>query len=206
GGEGGSGREVGLGKSRAEVGKVGPARWWVTFESEKGLTIPGLLWLPAKAPRGGVVLVHEDGKTAAEKRLQVAKLVDGGFACLAIDPRGFGELAHLDLRLQIYLNQSPAFAAALDVSRAVELLAPLAGGVGVVAEGPAASLAALDTALIQPKLAFAAGRESLKEFGDAFDESVSLLALQPMADHAPKLSALRAKLELPSEWSFRGDP
>jgi hypothetical protein len=200
------GVEVALPKTPAEVGKVGPARSWVTFESAKGLPIPGLLWLPAKAPRGGVVLLHEDGKTAAEKRFQVQKLVEGGFACLAIDARGFGELSQLDPRLQIYMNQSPAFAAALDVARACELLAPIAGRVGVVAEGPAASLAAFDAALIQPKLAFAVGRDSLKEFGDAFDESVSLMALQPMADHAPKLSALRAKLELPCEWTFRGDP
>ena len=200
------GAEVALPKTPAEVGKVGPARSWVTFESAKGLPIPGLLWLPAKAPRGGVVLLHEEGKTAAERRLQVQKLVEGGFACLAIDARGFGELAQLDLRLQIYMNQSPAFAAALDVARACELLAPIAGRVGVVAEGPAASLAAFDAALIQPKLAFAVGRDSLREFADAFDESVSLMALQPMADHAPKLSALRAKLELPCEWTFRGDP
>jgi cephalosporin-C deacetylase-like acetyl esterase len=201
-----SGGEVALPKSPAEVGKVGPARAWVTFESAKGLPIPGVLWLPAKAPRGGIVLVVEEGKAAAERRLQVAKLVDGGFACLAIDPRGFGELAQLDLRLQIYMNQSPAFAAALDVARAVDLLAPIAGRVGVVGDGPAASLAALDAALIQPKLAFAVGRDGMHEFADAFDESVSLAALQPMADHAPKLSALRAGLKLPAEWTFRGDP
>jgi dienelactone hydrolase len=199
------GKELALPKSPAEVAKSGATRAWVTFESAKGLTVPGILWLPAKAPRAGVVLIHDEGKAAAPSRMQVEKLVEGGFAVLAIDPRGIGELAPIDLRLLEYQATAPAFAAALDVAHAVELLSPIAGRVGVAADGPVSSLAALDAALIEPKLLFVTGRDSIKEFADAFDESVPLGALQPMADHAPKLSQLRAALAIPNEWHWKGE-
>jgi dienelactone hydrolase len=200
-----SGREIALPKSAADVGKSGLTRTWVTFESAQGLTVPGILWLPAKAPRAGVVLIHDEGKAVTPNRMQVDKLVEGGFAVLAIDPRGIGELAPIDLRLLEYQATAPSFAAALDVAHAVALLTPIAGRVGVAADGPVTSLAALDAALIEPKVLFVTGRDSIKEFSDAFDESVPLGALQPMADHAPRLSQLRAALAIPNEWHWRGE-
>ena len=57
----------------------------VTFQSEPGLTIPGLLWQPPGAPKGAVVLVSENGKIAAEKEFGIPALLASGYACLAID-------------------------------------------------------------------------------------------------------------------------
>ncbi len=178
----------------------------VRFESEPGLAIPGILRLPAKEMRGAVVLVGDDGKQNADERCTVEKLLLGGFACFAIDPRGFGELDGIDLRLLIYRNSAPAVAAATDIAAAVALLEPLTPKVVVIGDGAAGSLAALATALARPELAGVIGRQGMREFADAFDESIPLLALQPQADRLPPLSTLRSAVTMPSHFTFRGDP
>ncbi len=193
-------------KSGAEAGALANHKLFVCFESEPGLTIPALLWLPRAAPRATIVLVTDDGKSNAAARFTIDKLVMGGFACLAVDPRGIGELEGLDLRLLIYRNCAPAFAAAIDLERAVQIVRPLAPRVVVVGDGAIGSLAALSLALMRPDLDAVIGRGGMHEFADAFDESVPLLAIQPQADLLPPLSRLRTAVKPPSLFTFRGDP
>jgi dienelactone hydrolase len=200
-----TGAAVEFPRSPADAEKLAGRKFFLTFESEPGLVVPGVLWLPRAAPRGAVVLVSDAGKATAEPTFNVSKLVLGGFACLAIDPRGLGELDGIDLRLLVYRNQSPAFAAAIDVNRALELMRSIAPRIGVVADGPTSSLAALDAALVTPDVSAVIGRNSMREFSDAFDDKVPLTALQPQADLLAPLSRLRADLKAPAFWTYAGD-
>ena len=60
------------------------------YESEPGILIPALLYLPAGQGRGrAVILVDGAGKSAAAKTAR--ELVSDGLAVLCIDPRGMGE-------------------------------------------------------------------------------------------------------------------
>ncbi|MSR46192.1 MAG: hypothetical protein EXS13_03860 [Planctomycetes bacterium] len=180
---------------------------FVTFESEPGLTIPALLFLPTKPLRGAALLLTDLGKARAVERFTIDKLLLGGFACFALDARGFGELGPLDLGLTVYANRSGAFAAAIDLDRAAQLLRPLAPMVAVVGDGPVAALAALALTLARPAAVdVVIARDGLREFADAFDEAVPLGALQPQADLLPRLADLRAAVGVPSHFTFRGDP
>jgi dienelactone hydrolase len=200
------GHPIGFPTTREQFAELAGRRLAVSFESSPGLAIPGLLFIPRKEARGAVILVGDDGKARAEPRCTIEKLLLGGFACLALDPRGFGELDGIDLRLSIYLHQAPAVAAANDVAAAVALLRPLVPGIAIVGDGAAGSLTALAAGLALPELVAVIGRQGMREFADAFDESVPLLALQPQADRVPPLSLLRAAVVPPSHFTFRGDP
>jgi dienelactone hydrolase len=201
-----AGRPVALPSAPEEVRGEPDAPLFLTFESEPGLTVPAVLWLPADAPRAGVVLLNDEGKSRAAERFGVAGLVRAGFACLAVDARGLGELADLDLRLMIYLGTAPAFAAGIDATAAGKLMRAFCPQVGVAGAGPLAAHAVLCAGLIDPRLDFLVGMDSLRDFGDMFEEGVPLLAIQPCADRAGSLDALRAALAPRAEWSFRGDP
>jgi dienelactone hydrolase len=177
-----------------------------TFISESGLTVPAIYW-PAKATaKAFVVLITEKGKAGAAEEFSVDRLRESGIACLAIDPRGLGELKGLDLRLATYLGQAPAFGMGWDIARAVAALAPETAKIAVVGRGPAAGQAALAAALIEPRIRFVAGLATLKEYSDAFREDVPLLAIQPRANYAPALSHLRGLVKAEAIWSFLGQP
>jgi dienelactone hydrolase len=178
----------------------------LTFISEPGLTVPAIYW-PAKGPaRAFVVLITEKGKREAAAEFGVDRLREAGIACLAIDPRGLGELKALDLRLTTYLGQAPAFGMGWDITRAIAALAPPANKIAVVGRGLAAGQAALAAALIEPHIGFVAGLATLKEFADAFREDVPFLAIQPRANYAPSLSKLRGLVKAETVWSFLGQP
>jgi len=73
-------------------GKCGIER--LTFASERGITIPALLFVPEKEERKwpGILYVHEAGKEAeAEPTGTIQMLASEGNVVLAIDPRGIGE-------------------------------------------------------------------------------------------------------------------
>jgi len=73
-------------------GSVGVER--LSFQSERGITIPALLLVPEKEPGKwpGIVYVHEDGKEAeAETAGTLQMLASEGNVVLAIDVRGVGE-------------------------------------------------------------------------------------------------------------------
>ena len=199
-----------------EVGEV-EGRKRVTFVSEAGLTLPAVIW-PAKGEAKAVaVLVSDRGKGQAAGEFDIARLARAGITCVALDPRGLGETKGLDLRLQTYLGQAPAFGMGWDITRAVMALGPSLAAlprpprpdervrslkVAVVGRGPAAGQAALAAALIQPAIGFVAGIGTLREFTDAFQEDVPLIAIQPRANYAPSLSRLRSLVKAEAVWSF----
>ncbi|HUT33528.1 MAG TPA: acetylxylan esterase [Planctomycetota bacterium] len=66
----------------------------LTFQSERGITVPALLFVPDKEPQQwpGIVYVHQDGKEAeAGPTGTIQMLASEGNVVLAIDVRGIGE-------------------------------------------------------------------------------------------------------------------
>jgi dienelactone hydrolase len=177
----------------------------IMFVSEAGLTLPAVVW-PAKGEAKAVaVLVSDRGKGQAGEEFAVDRLQKAGITCIALDPRGIGETKGLDLRLQTYLGQAPAFGMGRDVARAIAALAPAGVKIAVIGRGPAAGQAALTAALIEPRAGFVAGLATLKEFTDAFRDDVPLIAIQPRANYAPPLARLRSLVKAEAIWSFLGE-
>lgn len=190
--------------------RLGPEGMWTrsTFVSEPGLTIPAL-FRPAERPSGTVaVLVADKGMASVLEDSKVAGLVENGISCLAVDPRGLGELAGLNLRFSTYLGQAPAFGMGWDIVRAAAALGGNAGRLAVIGRGPVSGQAALAAALMEPRIGFVAGIETLREFPNAFRDDVPLLAIQPRANYAPPLSRLRSLVRADALWSFldEGEP
>ena len=175
------------------------------FVSERDLMIPGILWLAKGTAKAAVVLISEAGKAAASEEFDIERLRQAGITCLAIDPRGLGELKGLNQRLTTYLGEAPALGMAWDISRAVEAVGLDSVKVAVVGRGPVAGQAALLAALISPQIALVAGLDTLKEFQDAFLDDVPLLAVVPRANYCPPLSRLRGLAKARAVWSFPGE-
>ena len=178
----------------------------LTFVSEPGLTIPAVYWPAEGAARALAVLVTESGKGAAAEEFGVDKLRRAGIACLAIDPRGIGELKALELRFTTYLGQAPAFGMGWDIVRAAAALGGEISKIAVIGRGPAAGQAALNAALIDRRIGFAAGLATLDAWTDAFKDDVPLLAIQPRANYAPALAGLRGLVQAEKFWSFGSAP
>jgi dienelactone hydrolase len=178
----------------------------LTFISESGLTVPVIFWAARAPGRAFAVLVTEKGKAEAAEEFGIEKLIRAGIACAAIDPRGLGELKGLELRFTTYLGQAPAFGMGWDITRAIAALAPAEGKIAVIGRGPAASQAALAAALIEPRIGFVAGLDTLREFAEAFRDDVPWLAVQPGANLSPPLSALRASVRAEAVWGFLDGP
>ena len=177
----------------------------VTFISEPGLMLPAVVW-PAKGPaKAVVVLVSDLGKGQASEEFPIARLQRAGLTCMALDPRGLGETKGLDLRLQTYLGQAPAFGMGWDIARAVAALAAPGLKVAVIGRGASAGQAALAAALMEPRIGFVAGLATLKDFQDAFRDDVPLIAVQPRANDAPPLARLRSLVKAGAVWSFLGE-
>jgi cephalosporin-C deacetylase-like acetyl esterase len=182
----------------------------VTFQSEPGLTIPGLLWLPEGTPKGAVVMVSEGGKIAAAKEFDVPALLAAGCACLAIDTRGTGELQGLDIRLMTYLGTAPVFAMAVDVLAAVEAMRRYSPKIAVVGTGLGGAQVPLFTALMDPSIAYVAGLQGMKSYSEVLDlpeedKGVDYFAIQPRANSGAPLEALRALVKCPADWSAQGE-
>jgi cephalosporin-C deacetylase-like acetyl esterase len=178
-----------------------------TFVSEKGLTIPGLLYEP-KSLRGAIVLVSEHGKNAARSEFPIDALVADGFACLAIDVRGFGELPGLDPRLMSYLGIADSFAMGWDAARAAEALQSFyqqPPQTAVVGRGPCASLAALYAGCMNLGCASVLGVDAIASWNELFDEAVPSYTLQPRVMYGASLEHLRKLAEIPVEWHVRGE-
>jgi len=115
----------------------------LTYESEPGIIVPSLLFIPegGKARKPAVIYVHEDGKAAgAQPSGEIEQLVARGFVVLAIDMRGKGEtrpgpndeqsndvyrlFGHYDSAMTaILLGKTLLGMRAGDVARGVDLLA-----------------------------------------------------------------------------------
>src|SRR5207249_11655955 len=66
----------------------------LTYESEPGITIPSLLFVPdgTNDKKAAVLMVSGDGKAASAPEAE--QLVTSGLVVLSIDARGFGETAN----------------------------------------------------------------------------------------------------------------
>ncbi len=174
----------------------------LTFVTEPGLTVPAVAWGARGKLKATVILVADSGKAAAAVDFGVERLRDAGITCVAIDPRGTGELKGLEMRYTTYLGQSPAFGMGWDIARATAALAADSPRIAVVGRGPTAGQAALAAALIEPRIKFVAGLATLEAFTDAFRDDVPLLAVQPRANYAPALATLRGLVKAEAIWSF----
>jgi cephalosporin-C deacetylase-like acetyl esterase len=182
----------------------------VTFQSEPGLTIPGLLWLPEGTPKGAVVLVSEGGKIAAATEFDVPALLAAGYACLAIDARGTGELQGLDIRLMTYLGTAPAFAMAVDALAAVEAMRRYSPKMAVLGAGLGGAQVPLFTALMDPSITYVAGLQGMKSYSEVLDlpeedKGVNYFAIQPCANSGAPLETLKALVKCPADWNAQGE-
>jgi dienelactone hydrolase len=191
-----------------DVKKTGESegRVTLTFTSEPGLTIPAEYW-PAEGPAKALaVLVSEKGRASAESEFGVDRLRKNGLACLAIDPRGIGELNGLELRFTTYLGQAPAFGMGWDIVRAAAALGGEAAKIAVIGRGPTAGQAVLAAALLEPRIGFTAGLSTLRRFEDAFSDNIPPTAIQPRAVYSPTLDGLRGLVRGETCWSFGTAP
>lgn len=177
---------------------------YTTYQSELGLTIPGILWKPSGNGKAVVILIGEGGKAAASTEFGVPDLVRAGYACLAIDVRGFGELQGLDQRLMTYLGTADAFAMGWDAAVAARHLARL-GAVVIVGRGATASQAAVFAGLFEPS-ARVVGLDGIKDWNDCSDPNVPSHAIMPRADLAAPLATMRSWVKGKSEWHLRVEP
>jgi hypothetical protein len=110
----------------------------VTYESELGITIPSLLFVPdgGDHKKGAVVIVSGDGKKASAPEAE--QLVTSGMLVLSIDARGFGETKaktednseefdhyfgdFRDAMTALLVGKTMAGMRALDITRGVDLL------------------------------------------------------------------------------------
>jgi len=120
----------------------------ITFQSEAGITIPGLFIMPEewKNPVPFVIYTGEWGKKQGIRSGLIEELVQAGYGVLAIDVRGVGETAVSDFEAATnsLMMDRPLFGQrVLDVIRAVDFIwercyiAPLIdkGRLAIVGEG-----------------------------------------------------------------------
>ena len=75
------------------TGRLGSARLQrLTVPAEAGLDIPAILLRPASPPKGLLAVVDDRGKEAALSGMEARSASAAGWAILAVDPRGIGEL------------------------------------------------------------------------------------------------------------------
>ncbi|HWQ55097.1 MAG TPA: acetylxylan esterase [Bryobacteraceae bacterium] len=106
----------------------------ISFISEDGQYIPGLLWLPShpRSPAEVVLMVDDRGKGAVAESGLVQPLVQAGFAVFSVDLRGRGEISGRvrqgrdgNFRLtanQVLFGRPLAGRRAFDLVRAVDYL------------------------------------------------------------------------------------
>lgn len=99
----------------------------ITFESEKGITIPGYMIMPADwhCPSPFVVYAGEWGKRQGIKSGLVQELIAHGYGVLAIDVRGTGETAATDFEAatNLLMMDRPLFGQRVwDVIRGVDFI------------------------------------------------------------------------------------
>ena len=63
----------------------------LTYESEPGIVVPSLLFIPKAATGKAQAAIYVDGRGKSAAQADIEDLVKGGLVVLAIDARGFGE-------------------------------------------------------------------------------------------------------------------
>lgn len=121
-----------------------------------GLRIPARWRSPSGEPRGYALAAADAG----HKDLDV--LLEAGWAVVEADPRGLGALATgkpgWTFAVSLLLGESWSGRQALDLAAGVRALSKLGKPVGLVGDGPAAALAALYAAALEPRAAWLATR------------------------------------------------
>jgi dienelactone hydrolase len=154
----------------------------ITFESEPGLTTPGLL-VQGSGPIKTLRIVLSDAGKAAAKAADVAQ--PRGTATLYLDVLGTGELAKFEMRYAVYAGTAPTFTGGWQIVRAAEALGYPTKQVELVAEGPISCQAALYAGLL------AHGRRAfkgywLKNFKSSWEQfygdAIPAAAIQPRAN------------------------
>jgi hypothetical protein len=170
---------------------TGPKRI-VTFESEPGLTTPGILFVPEGRPAGVVIHMSDDGKAVDSTRTDAGK--PDNFIHLYIDGLGIGELGGFDLRYPIYEGRAVAFTAGWQLVRAAEAMRKYSGHIEVVGRGPISSQAAMWAGLLDTKFAKIVGRGALGTWAEVFKAGVNPFAIQPRAHLCGSLANLRKQV------------
>lgn len=150
----------------------------VTFQSEEGITIPGMLMLPEiwDRPVPFVVHVGEWGKNQGLQTGLIEELLQAGYGILAIDVRGVGETAASDFEAatNLLMMDRPLFGQRVwDVIRAVDFvwercyIGPQIdkGRMAIVGQG-VGGLWGLFAAALDERVAAFAGLETLFSFRD----------------------------------------
>ncbi|HVT11202.1 MAG TPA: acetylxylan esterase [Fimbriimonadaceae bacterium] len=169
----------------------------VTFESEPGLTTPGILLLPKGKVEGVIVFLSDSGKAAELAAAQ--KQSDDGNARLYIDALGTGELSGIELRYPIYAGRSVAFTAGWQAVCAAEAMRKYSRHVQLVGHGPMSSQAVMYAGLLDSSFEHIFGMGCLSSWADVFKESVDPIAVQPRAHLLGSLENLR-KLVKNATW------
>lgn len=194
---------------------VNARKQFIVFDSEPGLSIPGILLTPEGGVRGAVVIISDQGKTSAPREFSTDVLLAKGIACFCIDARGLGELQGLDDRLMAYLGTAAPFAMGWDVTRAVHALRELSPvlslpadlKIGVAGKGASGAQAALFASLLDPDaVAFVLGIEGVRDYAEFFDTSLPRQAIQFGAANGAPLAHLRSLVRSPACWQSRGEP
>ena len=186
------------------TGRLEPGRLQrLTMPSEAGLDVPAVLLRTAGARRGLAVMVDDRGKEAALAGVEARGALAAGWAVLAVDPRGIGEL--LTTRntwlFAISLMQGEDFVwrQAWDVLRAIQAVAgaPEFRGLplGLCARGQNASLAASyliahTASAASPKLRWFVLRDGFLSYRDFLERPKSFplsYELLPPADGSRQL-------------------
>lgn len=99
----------------------------ITFQSEEGITIPGLFIMPEewKCPVPFVIYAGEWGKIQGIQSGMIEELVRAGYGVLAIDVRGVGETATTDFEAatNLLMMDRPLFGQrVLDVIRTIDFI------------------------------------------------------------------------------------
>jgi cephalosporin-C deacetylase-like acetyl esterase len=99
----------------------------ITFQSEEGITIPGLFFMPEiwNRPAPFVIYAGEWGKMQGIRSGLIEELVKAGYGVLAIDVRGVGETATSDFEAatnSLMMGRSLFGQRVLDVIRAVDFI------------------------------------------------------------------------------------
>jgi dienelactone hydrolase len=161
----------------------------VTFESEPGLITPGILRLPSGTVKGVVIRMADQGKTAVED-----EPAPDGYAVLAIDGLGTGELSGVDMRFPIYAGRSVAFTAGWQFVRAAEAMRRYSANIEIEGDGPMSSQAAMYAGLLDTGFAKVTGTHGLAKWEDVFKPGVDPIAIQPRAHLCGSLDSLRKQV------------
>jgi hypothetical protein len=138
-----------------------------------GVLIPALMMGPDTAP-GALIVAGDEGKEAMLSHPAVRQALDSGWAVVAADVRGTGELSVTKpgwvYAISLLLGENFVGRQALDLVAGVRALRAEPGlrgkPVAVLASGAYASLAGLYAAVLEPDIAWLAAERGFHSFRD----------------------------------------